>query len=182
MQWHLHLEHPGPQALEHLVNASKRVRIKGLKTVECDACSTLKAKRRIRREPRQLPEEPGVQLALDFHDHEDGGYGGYKCQLLITDRWSGLMWDYYLTDHKSETILGAIQHLLGTLERQYQIRPQRIECDNEIFMKRKAVLVWLNSQFVIVEPSPLYTKELDGAAERSAGVIKNKTRSMRRAS
>src|SRR5215471_21294033 len=140
MRWHLHLGHPGPQALEHLVNASKGVRIKELKTVECDACGTSKAKRRIQQEPRQLPEKPGVQLALDFHDHEDG-YGGYKCQLLITDRWSGLMWDYYLTDHKSETILGALQHLLGTLERQYQIHPQKIKCNNEIFMKRKAVLV-----------------------------------------
>ena len=49
MRWHLRLGHPGPQALEHLVNASKGVRIKGLKTVECDACGTSKAKRQIRR-------------------------------------------------------------------------------------------------------------------------------------
>ena len=120
-----------------------------------------------------------VQLALDFHDHEDGGHGGYKCQLLITDRWSGLMWDYYLTDHKSNTILTALMHLFGTLERQYQLRPQKIECDNEIFMKRKAVLTWLESQFIKVEPSPPHVKEPDGAAERSGGVIKDKSRSMR---
>jgi hypothetical protein len=40
MRWHLRLGHPGPQALEHLVNAYKGVRIKGLKTVECEACVT----------------------------------------------------------------------------------------------------------------------------------------------
>ena len=124
----------------------------------------------------QLPEKPGVQLALDFHDHEAGGYGGYKCQLLITDWRSELMWDYYLTDHKSETILEPLQHLLETLEHQYQICFQRIKCNNEIFMKRKAVLVWLNSQFVIVELSPLYIKELDEAAEHSGNVIKNNMR------
>jgi hypothetical protein len=179
MRGHLRLGHPGPQALEHLVNASKGVRIKGLKTVECDACGTSKAKRQIRREPRDFKEEPGVQLALDFHDHKDGGYGGYKCQLLVTDRWSGLMWDDYLTDHKSNTILKALIHLFGTLEHRYQLRPQKIECDNEIFMKRKAVLTWLESRFIKVEPSPPYVKEPDGAAERSGGVIKDKSRSMR---
>ena len=63
---------------------------------------------------------PPVQLALDFHDKE--GYGGYKCLLLITDRWSGLTWDYYLSNHKSETILAALEHLFGTLERRCQDR------------------------------------------------------------
>ena len=179
MRWHLRLGHPGPQALEHLVNASKGVRIKGLKTVECEACGTSKAKRRIRREPREFKQEPGIQLALDFHDSEEG-YGGYKCVLLITDRCYGLIWDYYLTNHKSETILAALEHLFGILEH-CQIRPEKIECDNEIFMKRKAVLMWLQKRFVKVEPSPPYVKELDGAAERSGGVVKDKARSMRQA-
>ena len=53
--------------------------------------------------------------------------------------------------------------------------------DNEIFLKRKAVLTWLQSQFIKVEPSPPYTKEQDGAAERSGGVIKDKGRAMRQA-
>ena len=66
-RWHLRLGHPGPQALEHLSNASRGVRVTGLppksnlikgegiKTVECDACATSKMKRQIRREPRQRP-------------------------------------------------------------------------------------------------------------------------------
>jgi GAG-pre-integrase domain len=88
MRWHLRLSHPGPQALGHLVNASKGVRLSKIRTVNCDACGMAKAKRRIRREPREFKEEPGAQLALDFHDYLEG-YGGYKCLLLITDRWSG---------------------------------------------------------------------------------------------
>lgn len=181
MRWHLRLGHPGPQALEHLVNASKGVRLSKIKTVNCDACGMAKAKRRIRREPREFKEEPGIQLALDFHDYEMG-YGNYKCLLLITDRWSGNSWDYYLTDHKSATILAALQHLFGLLERQFQIRPEKIECDNEIFMKRKAVLTWLQTdQHVKVEPSPPHVKDLDGAAERSGGIVKDKARAMRQA-
>src|SRR5208283_993172 len=52
LRWHLRLGHPGPQALEHLVNSSLGVRIKGITTVECDTCGTSKAKRKIRRFPR----------------------------------------------------------------------------------------------------------------------------------
>ena len=115
MRWHLRLGHPGPEALEHLVNASKGVRIKGVKTVECEACGTSKAKRQIRREPREYNHEPGLQLALDFHDNIEG-LGGYKCLLLITDRWSGLMWDYYLTDHTSASILTALKDLFRILK------------------------------------------------------------------
>jgi hypothetical protein len=89
------------------------------------------------------------------------------------------MWDYYLTDQKSGTILAALKHLFETLERQYQLCPQKIKCDNEIYIKRKAVLTWLQSQCVSIEPSPPYTKELDGAAECSGGVIKDKARSIR---
>jgi hypothetical protein len=44
------------------------------------------------------------------------------------------------TDHKSATILAALKRPFGMLERQFQIRPEKIKCSNEIFMKRKAVL------------------------------------------
>ena len=92
------------------------------------------------------------------------------------------MWDYYLTDHRSETILAALKDLFGMLEHQHQIHSQKIECDNEIFMKCKAVLNWLeNQQHVKIEPSPPHVKELDEAAERSENVIKNKACSMRQA-
>ena len=54
MQWHLRLGHPGPEALEHLVNASRGVRIRGIKTVECDVCGISKAKYQNRWEPREI--------------------------------------------------------------------------------------------------------------------------------
>jgi hypothetical protein len=82
-------------------------------------------------------------------------------------------------DHKFTTILTALKHLFSVLE-QLKIRPGKIECDNEIFVKRKYMLTWLQAvRYVKVEPSPPYVKELDGAAERSGGVIKDKARSMR---
>ena len=117
LQWHLWLEHSDPQALEHLVNASKNVwikdaEIKEIKTVKCNACEISKAKCQIWWKSREIKQKSEIQLALDFHDLEDESYSEYKCQLLITNCWSDLMWDYYLTDHKSGTILEVLKHLL----------------------------------------------------------------------
>ena len=50
------------------MNASQGVCIKGIKTVEYDACGISKAKHQIQQEPREFKNEPGIQLAIDFHD------------------------------------------------------------------------------------------------------------------
>ena len=91
------------------------------------------------------------------------------------------MWDYYLSNHQSSTILRALKHLFGLLKHQHQIYSQKIECDNKIFMKWKAVRNWLNEQHIKIEASPPYTQSQNGAAEHSAAVIKNKARAMREA-
>ena len=74
----MRLEHSGSQVLEHLVNVSKDVQIKDagikeIKTVECDACEISKAKHRIQQESREIKQKPGIQLVLDFYDHEERG-------------------------------------------------------------------------------------------------------------
>jgi len=47
MLWHKRLGHPGPAAIEHLIRQSEGVRIKGVTTVECDACGRAKSRRQI---------------------------------------------------------------------------------------------------------------------------------------
>ena len=89
-RWHQRLGHPGPQVLEHLVNHTQGVRIKGPTTVECDACGVSKAKLQIDRQPRSHDEGPGQRLAMDLFDFKEG-FQGYRYLLLITDRWSGLV-------------------------------------------------------------------------------------------
>ncbi|EED23215.1 conserved hypothetical protein [Talaromyces stipitatus ATCC 10500] len=190
-RWHLRLGHPGPQALEHLANASRGVRITGLssktnlkkgegiKTVECDACGTSKAKRQISRVPRQHPDKPGERIALDFHDFEPSTLSQYSSVMLVTDRYSGYIWDYNLTDRTAETILAALKDLLGRLDAQYGIILHVVECDNEIYMKRFLVRKYLEEDlFIRIEPSPPHTQALNGAGERSGGVIKDKGRGM----
>jgi Reverse transcriptase (RNA-dependent DNA polymerase) len=178
MKWHLRLGHPGPQALQHLVNCSTGARIRGPTTVECDACGQGKMKRRIRRAPRDLHEGPGYRLAIDFHDF-NRGYGGFNSLMLVTDRWSGLYWDYYLSDRKAKTIISALKHLFGTLKRQCSILPKVAELDNELTSQKPDVQAYLeNAEFMRVEPSAPYTGAQNGGAERSGGVLKNEIRAM----
>lgn len=87
--WHKRLGHPGPSALEHLVQRAEGVRIKGVPTVKCDACGRAKSKRRIRREARPNSEGPGKRIAIDFHDYEAQSFNKERSQMLVTDRYSG---------------------------------------------------------------------------------------------
>ncbi|KJZ70533.1 hypothetical protein HIM_10077 [Hirsutella minnesotensis 3608] len=177
-KWHLRLGHPGPQALEHLVNCSTGARIKGLTTVACDHCGVSKAKRQVSRKPRDRGNAPGQRLAIDFHDLDED-HEGRGSAMLVTDRWSGYIWDFYLTDRKAETIKEALEILFGILDRRYQIKPRVIECDNEIYEKKQQVRNWLESLFILIEPSAAYTQAQNGGAERSGGVIETKARTMR---
>ena len=156
-------------------------RIKGVTTTECNACATSKLKRQIRREPRKSLEVSGKRLAIDFHDFEEEAEG-YSSSMLVTDRWSGHIWDFYLQDRKADSIITALKILFGILENHHEIKPQVIECDNEITTQKPAVRRFIESLSIKVEPSPPYTQELNAGAERSGGVIKDKSRSMRASS
>lgn len=177
-KWHLRLGHPGPKTLEHLVNCSTGARIRGLTTVECDHCGVSKAKRQISRKPRNTENAPGLRLAIDFHDLDED-HEGRSSVMLVTDRWSGYVWDFYLTDRKADTVKTALEILFGILERRYQIKPRVIECDNEIYEKRHRLRHWLESLFILIEPSAEYTPSQNGGAERSGGVLEIKARAMR---
>lgn len=87
------------------------------------------------------------------------------------------MWDYYLENHLAGSILAALRHLFVFLQRQYNIEPKVIECDNE-FMRSNAITTFFSDQGVKVEPSALYTQAQNGGAERPGGVIKEKMRTI----
>ena len=176
LTWHLRMGHPGPRALEHLVNCSTGVRIRGLTTVECDSCGKSKIKRRVRRAPRDLNEGPGYRLSIDFHDYNPGR--GFTSLMIITDRWSGLCWDYYMSNREADTIIAALTNFFGMLKRQYEIQPTVVEVDNELTTQKPKVKAFLEKEFIKLEPSAPYTGAQLGGAERPGGVIKEKTRTM----
>lgn len=176
--WHLRLGHPGPQALERLVNTSRGVRIKGITTVECDDCAAAKIRRQIRRQPRDVGEGPGQRLAIDFHDLPKDP-DGRNSVMLITDRWSSFIWDYYLVERRAGAIIIALKHLLGLLDRQFQVKVKVVECDNEIPRDKGPIFAYLATQHIQVESSAPYTPAQNGGAEISGHLIKVKARAMR---
>ncbi|KJZ68647.1 hypothetical protein HIM_10513 [Hirsutella minnesotensis 3608] len=176
--WHRRLGHPGPRALEHLVNCSRGARIRGITTAECNDCGTAKAKEKIRREPREPADiRPGERIAIDFHDYEPD-YKGYNSMMLLTDRASGFSWDYYLQDRRSETIVSTLNSAFKYLSYQLNFVIKAVECDNELTDRKHDVQRWLEGQQIRVEPSAPYTQSQNGGAERSGGVIKEKARAM----
>jgi hypothetical protein len=183
MKWHLRLGHAGPEALEHLVNYSRgarikgRVSVKGIPTYKCDGCGLGKARRRTRRSPRKFTEGLGERLALDFFDFEQDSEG-IKVLLLVTDRWSGFVFDLYLKDKSALSIKAGLGYLLNLLKYQYKIDVKVIETDNEIVTVKPEVAQYLQERYIRIEPSAPDTQAQNGAAERSGGVVKDKIRAM----
>ena len=95
-------------------------------------------KQLIRREPREPVLKAGTRLAIDFHDLEED-IDGYSSLMLVTDRYSGFIWDFYLKGRTSATIIEALEMLFGILRTQYQITPEVIEYDNEIVDRKLKV-------------------------------------------
>ena len=101
-------------------------------------------------------------------------------QLLITDKYSRLQWDFYLTDNRTaKSIIKILPNFIKFLQNQYNITPKVVETDNEIATVKPEVMRWLQAQGIAVEPSAPDTQAQNGGAERSGGVNKEKARAMR---
>ena len=120
----------------------------------------------------------GERLALNFHDYEPDSEG-FKTLLLISDRWSGHAFDFYLKDHITASIKEALTFLFDYLKQQYKIDVKVIECDNEIIHNKPELTQLLKNRLVRIEPSAPYTQDQNGGAERLGAIIKDKARAMR---
>jgi hypothetical protein len=149
-------------------------------TVDCDACGVAKARRVIRRAPREATARarPGDRIALDFHPMTQG-YAGYTSVWIFTDRATGYSWDYYATSRSTPALCSAIARFLKMLEIQYSIKVKAIECDNEITEIHPRVAELLSDRGILAEPSAPNTQAQNGGAERIAAVIIQKSRAMR---
>ena len=178
--WHKRLGHPGPAAIEHLVQQSEGVKIIGITTVQCDACGISKSKRQIRRAPRLNDEGPGERIAIDFHEYEAGSFTKERSQMLITCRYSRYVWDFYFKDNRpARSIICLLGLFVQFMKKQFNITVKVIEADNEIVTVKQEVERWCTSMSIRIEPSAPDTQAQNGGAERSGGVIKEKARAIR---
>ena len=167
--WHKQMGHPGPKALEHLVQQSKGVKIMGLTTVQCDACGRAKSRRQVRRTPREFLEQlPGERIMVDFHDYEEDSFNKEKSQMLITDKFSGFTWDFYFTGNRTASaIIKHFSAFVNFLKVQFNLTVKVIESDNEIFSVKPEVKRWCTNKGIAIEPSAPDTQAQNGGAKRS---------------
>jgi hypothetical protein len=78
MLWHRRLGHLELSTIEHLIQQAEGVRIKGITTVQCDACGKSKLKWQIRRTLRLNDEGLGERVAIDFYEYEVGSFSKEK--------------------------------------------------------------------------------------------------------
>jgi hypothetical protein len=131
--WHKRLGHPGPAAIEHLVQQTQGVRIKGITTVQCNSCGRAKSRRQISYAPRINNDSPGERLSINFHTYENQAYTKEKSQMLITNKFSGMQWDLYFLDHcTAQSIIKLLSTFILFLKNHYNISVKTIKADNEI--------------------------------------------------
>lgn len=97
--------------------------------------------------------------------------------MLISDRATGLTWDFYLTQRVIDVLLNTLTDFLRYLEAQYGVRVKYIECDNEL-PRHHTITHMLMARGIQMELSASNTQAQNGGAERIAAAIKERARTM----
>jgi hypothetical protein len=65
----MRIKYPESSALEHLVNAFKKMKIKGPIIVQYEAYALAKIRKQIKRAPRKFNKSSGKRITVNFHDY-----------------------------------------------------------------------------------------------------------------
>jgi hypothetical protein len=78
--------------------------------------------------------------------------------MLITDHFSGYIWDFYLKDRMAAKEVEVLKWLFRILERQYQIKPEVIKTNSEL-LKSYMFNTFIFYKGLRVEPLAPYTQD-----------------------
>jgi hypothetical protein len=127
----MRMGHPEPSALEHLINAFERMKIKGLIIIQYKACALAKIRKQIRRAPREFNESLEKRIAVNFHNYAPG-INEYTFQVILTNRATGYVWDYYFVTRKSADLIRMFDAFFNIIKVHNFIKVKTVECNNEI--------------------------------------------------
>ncbi|TPX13082.1 uncharacterized protein E0L32_006508 [Thyridium curvatum] len=176
--WHRRMGHLNDEALGHLSANTRGVVIAGKSDQPCQACVEAKAKQQVSRRPSGRPaEHPFGRIHLDLFAMPDC-LDGSTVALIIKDEFSGLKVTYPLPDKKKYTLLETLHNYCSLVDRQWGLQVQRGRSDNEPALNADAIEEWKQHEGIVWEPSPIYTHQPNGHAERSGGVIRTKANAM----
>lgn len=174
--WHTRLGHPGPEATEHLIKQTTGAIVKGINTIDCQACSQSKgAKRVISRRSAERPPRPFYRCSVDWVSFKQS-FQGYVGALVIKCDATGLIFVFPATSISMIPIL--IDQFIKMVYIHYNLRVAQIRSDNDSTLKTK-FKDWCAKQGIEWLPSSPYTPAQDGSAERAIGIITAKATAMR---
>jgi hypothetical protein len=176
-RWHLRCGHIGQDALERLMSETYGVRIKGQLTISCEACVRATTKRKVsRRAANRMASRPLWRIHFDLFQLIPSSVGLERA-LVIRDEYSGRIWAYTLPDKTQEEVTSALEDYANMAKRQWNLEICVIRRDNEQSLGKKYA-AWIKKEGIQEEPSPVYTPEPNGRAERSGGVLRAKALAM----
>lgn len=186
--WHLRAGHLGADAMEHLEANGRMVKIKGIPRIKCEKCSTTHASQVVsRRTSEGSSQRPFWRILWDLFEFPTG-YNGASYLLVIKDEYSGKIWVYPLRTKDGATLLEHLRNFESWVWRQYGLRICKIRQDRDTgtlgpdaddLYTNTAFTRWTTEAGIDVEPTPSYTHEPNGGAERAGQEVITRSIKMR---
>jgi hypothetical protein len=166
------------------------IKINGTKRIDCEHCSLTHAESRVSRRPPSNPApRPFWRIHWDLFDYPEGIEGALWL-LIIKDEWSDAYFVKALQNKTLTSILEAIRNFESFVRRHYKLLICRIRQDNDTatIARKDGTLSsialtryekWAEEMGIILEPTPSYTHEPNGTAERAGKEIITKALKMR---
>jgi hypothetical protein len=175
-KWHLKLGHAGPEAISHLSEAATGVKlIRGPSTTECETCSVSKATRIISRRASPRGTNPYERVCWDLIQMSKAYNGDKWISHMRCDR---TCMNHIYTQRSKKQSLPTMQRFVKWVYRRYGCEVKIIRLDGETSML-KGFEDWAAEEGITIERSSPYTPAQNGVAERSGGVIIQKSRCIR---
>ena len=139
-------------SLLKLGSNSLGVALRGPKTTECQFYSQAKIQKQIsRRPPGREIEWPCQEIHIDWTDLETS-YDGFVRIMFITDRFSGMVFSYFMSTHGQEKEnLRILKDFVGWMDKRFGLKVNVIRSDNEL--GRKRTNNWLRHEGITFERS-----------------------------
>jgi transposase InsO family protein len=167
-QWHQRLGHIGPEALAHLpTSVTGAELIDGPSAIQCEVCSTSKARKVTSRRPASRAVTPFERIHLDLFQMTEG-FNGDKWILHFLDNATRMNFVY--TFPTKSLLTATIQQFTTFVRRRFGFDTKIFHSDNERTLGKRFD-TWIKQEGYTFESSAPYTPEQNGAAERSGGMI-----------
>jgi hypothetical protein len=114
---------------------------------------------------------------VNFHNYAPG-INEYTFQVILTNRATGYVWDYYFVTRKSADLIKMFNAFFNIIKVHNFIKVKTIECNNKI-EKHLQVAKFLASKSIRIEPLAPNMQGQNNGAKRSRSVLKDKKGAIR---